>query len=93
MTPTAHQSLPTILGVNPAPALVGVPNAVQTYMPPIGLNITYDSEAGSGSTSVGGNYVYIRLDQFGRPLPFTPNLPVSPDLLYSGAAPGNSLVQ
>jgi hypothetical protein len=52
----------------------------------IGLNISYDHTAGFPYTFNAGNPVYIRQDIYGRPLPFTPSLPVSPDVLYSGQA-------
>jgi hypothetical protein len=84
----AHESLFKILGATTAP-LNGIPPVIQPSLPGVGLDIAYDTAAGSAAS--GGNYD--RLDQFGRPLPYTPNLPVSPDLLYSGATPGNSLVQ
>ncbi len=54
----------------------------------IGLNLSYDHTVGfpyilngTGSTAT---ITYLRQDRFGRPLPFAPALPVSPDLLYSG---------
>ncbi|MDR3710015.1 MAG: hypothetical protein P4L33_17105 [Capsulimonadaceae bacterium] len=40
------------------------------------------AEGGVASTTTSAQY--IRVDRFGRPLPFVPNLPVSPDLVYSG---------
>ncbi len=72
------------------------PNAlsanVAKYIPPTGLTFVYDPSE-TMPTTVNNNTNYNRFDQYGRPLPFTPNLPVSPDLLYSGQPTGNSLVQ
>jgi hypothetical protein len=64
-------------------------------LPGVGLNIIYDNMLGSASIGKGTTFVdhYVRLDQYGRPLPAIPNLPVSSDLLYSGQASDNSLVQ
>jgi hypothetical protein len=51
----------------------------------IGLNFSYDPMAGFPYTfSASGAVTYLRQDRYGRPLPFAPALPVSPDLLYSG---------
>lgn len=63
---------------------------IQTYVSP-GLAFVYDPLEGFPVTGVGqatgGNpsQPYLRTDRFGRPLPFAPNLPVGPDLIYSGA--------
>ena len=61
----------------------------------IGLQIIYDPEAGYpyalGTTPA--NSYYLRSDQFGRPLPFSPNLPVSTGLLYSGESGEPPLLQ
>lgn len=72
----------------------------QTYnanIPQVGLNFSYDPADGfdfvypqAGTNS--GQMQYIRLDQFGRPLPAAPDLPVSTDLLYSGPAQTTSLL-
>ena len=64
-----------------------------TDEPGLGLSIQYDPMLGSASISTGGGTRYVRLDPYGRPLPYAPNLPVSPDLLYSGQTTGASLVQ
>jgi type II secretory pathway pseudopilin PulG len=86
MCPGALNS--TAVAVNAAAA----PNLpVQANLPAIGLNIQYDTEEGTGYSAA--QSAFIRLDQYGRPLPYAPALPVSPDLLYSGATAGNSLVQ
>jgi hypothetical protein len=94
---TAHESLFSLLGGTAAPLanLPGLPLSVQSTLPGIGLNIAYDNAAGTAAAAgtASGNTAYVRLDQYGRPLPYAPALPVSPDLLYSGATPGNSLVQ
>jgi hypothetical protein len=73
-------------------------NAASTTSPSegIGLNITYDSHVGfpyDAASGSGGGYTYTRFDPFGRPLPTTPALPVSPDLLYSGDNSAQSLLQ
>ncbi|HEX5324458.1 MAG TPA: hypothetical protein VFW40_11770 [Capsulimonadaceae bacterium] len=63
-------------------------------IPQVGLNFSYDPTDGFDYVP-GANAAqlqYVRLDQFGRPLPVTPNLPVSPDLLYSGQSPNTSLM-
>jgi hypothetical protein len=85
--PTAHATISTLSTLQPN-ALTGMPAVVQTSLPAIGLNIAYDPTAGTAA-----NTDYDRLDEYGRPLPYTPVLPVSPDVLYSGSTPGNSLVQ
>ena len=82
----------------PAAALEGSgPNALQsevaTFIPPTGLTFVYDPSETQPTTTSSNGTNYTRFDQYGRPLPFTPNLPVSPDLLYSGQPTGNSLVQ
>ena len=65
--------------------------------PAIGLQIIYDPEAGypyspSATNGTQASY-YLRSDAFGRPLPFTPKLPVSTGLLYSGQSGEAPLLQ
>ena len=65
--------------------------------PAIGLQIIYDSEAGypyspAATNGTQASY-YLRSDQYGRPLPFTPKLPVSAGLLYSGQSGEAPLLQ
>ena len=51
----------------------------------IGLNFLYDPAEGYPYHIYKNNLLkYARVDAFGRALPFAPNLPVSPDLIYSG---------
>ena len=67
--------------------------------PAVGLQIIYDPQAGypynPGGTTNGTTVVahYLRSDLFGRPLPFTPKLPVSTGLLYSGQSGEQPLLQ
>jgi hypothetical protein len=70
---------------------------VQTGQPAIGLQIVYDTQAGypyspSASNGTQASY-YLRSDVYGRPLPFTPKLPVSTGLLYSGQSGEAPLLQ
>ena len=65
--------------------------------PAVGLQIVYDPQAGypydpmpSGN---GATPYYLRSDKYGRPLPFTPMLPVSTGLLYSGQSGEAPLLQ
>ena len=74
--------------------------AGQAGQPAIGLQIIYDPQAGYPydpfSATIGGAVVaahYLRSDQYGRPLPFTPKLPVSTGLLYSGESGEPPLLQ
>lgn len=67
-----------------------------TGIPQVGLNFSYDPADGfdyipSNQNGQTGPQ-YVRLDQFGRPLPVAPDLPVSTDLLYSGPAQTTSLL-
>jgi hypothetical protein len=57
--------------------------------PTEGLTLIYDPEAGYPFDSTTGDY--LRFDPYGRPLPFTPDLPVSPSLLYEGQGTAQSL--
>ena len=65
--------------------------------PAIGLQIIYDPLAGYPYNPVPAAPAtvpyYLRSDQFGRPLPFTPKLPVSPGLLYAGQSGDAPLLQ
>ncbi len=69
-----------------------------TGQPAIGLQLIYDPQAGypydptPAGTGTPSPY-YLRSDRFGRPLPFTPKLPVSPGLLYSGQSGESPLLQ
>ena len=67
--------------------------------PAVGLQIIYDPEAGypydpapAISNGSAAPY-YLRSDKYGRPLPFTPKLPVSTGLLYSGQSGEAPLLQ
>ena len=61
--------------------------------PAIGLQIIYDPLAGYPYNPASTIHYYLRSDQFGRPLPFTPKLPVSPGLLYAGQSGDAPLLQ
>ncbi len=65
--------------------------------PAIGLQIIYDPQAGypydPAPTGTNLTPYYLRSDAFGRPLPFTPKLPVSTGLLYSGQSGEAPLLQ
>lgn len=80
----------------------GTPTTAETAghtlagQPAIGLQIIYDPQAGypySPSLSAGAAAYYLRSDAYGRPLPFTPKLPVSTGLLYSGQSGEAPLLQ
>ncbi len=80
------------------PALTSGNGANAHTVQAIGLQIIYDPEAGYpyhlAQAGVSGDTThYLRSDQFGRPLPFTPNLPVSTGLLYSGESGEPPLLQ
>jgi Tfp pilus assembly protein PilX len=91
-------SNPGIDGVSPHYSYKGVSNDIATKWSSTasansiasGLTYLYDPMAGFPVTGIiGGSQAteapcYIRVDRFGRPLPFAPGLPVSPDLIYSG---------
>ncbi len=69
----------------------------QSGQPAIGLQIIYDPQAGypyspAATNGTQASY-YLRSDKYGRPLPFTPKLPVSPGLLYSGQSGEAPLLQ
>ena len=65
--------------------------------PAIGLQIIYDPQAGypyhPGAGTAADPAYYLRSDIYGRPLPFTPMLPVSTGLLYSGESGEAPLLQ
>ncbi len=80
------------------PALTTGNGASAHTVQAIGLQIIYDPQAGYpyhlAQPAVNGDTShYLRSDQFGRPLPFTPNLPVSTGLLYSGESGEPPLLQ
>lgn len=63
----------------------------------VGLQIVYDPQAGYPydpmPAMAGAAPYYLRSDKYGRPLPFTPMLPVSTGLLYSGQSGEAPLLQ
>lgn len=65
--------------------------------PAIGLQIIYDPQAGypydPAPVAAPTAPYYLRSDQFGRPLAFTPKLPVSAGLLYAGQSGDAPLLQ
>ena len=66
--------------------------------PAVGLQIIYDPEAGypydpAPASPNNAPPYYLRSDKYGRPLPFTPKLPVSTGLLYSGQSGEAPLLQ
>ncbi len=72
-------------GATPTPANV----------PAVGLQIIYNPQAGypyHPGNSAAASY-YLRSDVYGRPLPFSPMLPVSTGLLYSGDSSEPPLLQ
>jgi hypothetical protein len=69
-------------GSNPTPANV----------PAVGLQIIYNPQAGYPYNPSGTAH-YLRSDAYGRPLPFSPMLPVSTGLLYSGDSSEPPLLQ
>jgi len=78
------------------PLLDGAMPPNRANSPSIGLQIIYDPQAGypySPSTAAGTASYYLRSDAYGRPLPFTPKLPVSTGLLYSGQSGEAPLLQ
>ena len=68
-----------------------------TGQPAVGLQIVYDPQAGYPYDPMpagnGATPYYLRSDKYGRPLPFTPMLPVSTGLLYSGQSGEAPLLQ
>ncbi len=67
--------------------------AATTGQPSIGLNLVYDPLAGSPyDATAGPTKGYLRTDLYGRPLPFTPKLPVSTGLIYAGQGDPQSLL-
>jgi len=69
-------------GATPTPANV----------PAVGLQIIYNPQAGYPYNPAGTAH-YLRSDIYGRPLPFSPMLPVSTGLLYSGDSSEPPLLQ
>ncbi len=65
--------------------------------PAIGLQIIYNPQAGypynPGDGTVASQAHYLRSDAFGRPLPFSPKLPVSTALLFAGQSSEPPLLQ
>ena len=64
--------------------------------PAIGLQIIYNPQAGypyNPGDAVGQNAHYLRSDIYGRPLPFSPKLPVSTGLLFAGESSEPPLLQ
>ncbi len=86
--PTYHGSLIT----GSTTELAGHPNR-------IGLQIIYNPQAGypynmgDSTTSPAITPHYLRSDQYGRPLPFAPKLPVSVGLLYAGQSGDAPILQ
>jgi len=99
--PQYHGSLVmTYTTVPPPPAQQIVPETAGHMLsgqPAIGLQIIYDPQAGypydPAPTGTNLTPYYLRSDAFGRPLPFTPKLPVSTGLLYSGQSGEAPLLQ
>lgn len=102
--PQYHGSLVTSStgtgGASTGPETSGHPllsGSTRANSPSIGLQIIYDTQAGypyspSASNGTQASY-YLRSDVYGRPLPFTPKLPVSTGLLYSGQSGEAPLLQ
>ncbi len=94
--PQYHGSLVTSSpNGTPGPEAAGHTTAGQ---PAIGLQIIYDPQAGypydpMPAAPNGTTPYYLRSDKYGRPLPFTPKLPVSTGLLYSGQSGEAPLLQ
>ena len=84
------------LVVNNSPLTTEQAGHGPTGQPAVGLQIVYDPQAGYPYdpmlTTPNGAY-YLRSDKYGRPLPFTPMLPVSTGLLYSGQSGEAPLLQ
>ncbi len=98
--PQYHGSLVTSSSGSGGSGSAGVESAGHVLMgqPAIGLQIIYDPQAGYpyDPTPTGTNNpapYYLRSDMYGRPLPFTPKLPVSTGLLYSGQSGEAPLLQ
>ena len=65
--------------------------------PAVGLQIIYNPQAGypfhPGAGTTADPRYYLRSDAYGRPLPFTPKLPVSTALLFAGESSEPPLLQ
>ena len=86
------------LVVNNSPLATEQAGHGPTGQPAVGLQIVYDPQAGypydpMPATPNGATPYYLRSDKYGRPLPFTPMLPVSTGLLYSGQSGEAPLLQ
>ena len=88
--------------VSPSPETAGhlLPHGSNPPKPAVGLQIIYNPQAGYPYNPVPDNTVipaigphYLRSDIYGRPLPFTPKLPVSTALLFSGESTEPPLLQ
>jgi hypothetical protein len=75
LIPSKH--VPAGYDISPTGANRWVPNFSVAYDPVLGTGREY------GFADTPGN-PYVRADQFGRPLPPLPRLPVSPTLAYFG---------
>ena len=93
--PQYHGSLLTNTNAeyNGHPLLDNATPPKRVNVPGIGLQIIYDPLAGYPYNPAATIHYYLRSDQFGRPLPFTPKLPVSPGLLYAGQSGDAPLLQ
>lgn len=83
----------TISGTSVGPEVT--PLRDPTYnvkIPQVGLNFSYDPADGFDFVNQNNALQYVRLDEYGRPLPVAPDLPVSTDLLYSGQPQTTSLL-
>ena len=71
--------------------------AAPANKPAIGLQIIYNPQAGypydPGDGTSANPPHYLRSDIYGRPLPFSPKLPVSTALLYAGDSSEPPLLQ
>ncbi len=85
------------LVVNNSPQTAETAGHPGSGQPAVGLQIVYDPQAGYPydpmPTMAGATPYYLRSDKYGRPLPFTPMLPVSAGLLYSGQSGEAPLLQ
>ncbi len=70
----------------------GGSNPTAANVPAVGLQIIYNPQAGYPYNPAGTAH-YLRSDVYGRPLPFSPMLPVSTGLLYSGDSSEPPLLQ
>jgi hypothetical protein len=83
--PQYHGSLLNVSGNSGESAGHVNPNSTATApMPAVGLSIVYNPQCGYPLAQSGQ---FLRYDEYGRPLPFAPRLPVCPGLMYSGQIP------